>query len=170
MKRITETYSGNLNRPGGGVDTLISTYNYEKGIYDRLERDFYGYGRVVQEQRDAGNAVYRAVTQDFHTESYYTKGLIKRELTSDGAGRPYLETENTDALKFVGAGEATDPASTHATLFPALVRTERASTRGRRTSARPCPTFTWRAPDATTQAVTDRLPSRPMVHPGAARC
>ncbi|MDT3706352.1 MAG: SpvB/TcaC N-terminal domain-containing protein, partial [Thiobacillus sp.] len=110
--------------PGDGVDTLVNTYKYEKGHYDRLERDFYGYGTVVQEQRDAGN-VYRAVTQDFHTDSYYTKGLVKRELTTDGAGRPYLDTENRYVLESVDTGIAADPASTHATLFPALVRTER---------------------------------------------
>src|SRR5574340_588638 len=121
MKKVT-VFDGH---PGDGVDTLVSTYKYEKGIYDRLERDFYGYGTVVQEQRDAGNAVYRAVTQDFHTDSYYTKGLVKRERTTDGAGRPYLETENRYELKAVDAGEAADAKSTSATLFPALVRTER---------------------------------------------
>lgn len=110
--------------PGDGVDTLVSTYRYEGGIYDRLERDFYGYGRVVQEQRDAGNAVYRSVTQDFHTDSYYTKGLVKRELTADGAGRSFLETENRYELKPVEGGES-DAKSTSATIFPALVRTER---------------------------------------------
>ena len=131
MKKVS-VFDGH---PGDGVDTLVNTYQYKDGIYDRLERDFYGYGRVVQEQRDAGNAVYRAVTQDFHTDSYYTKGLVKRELTSDGAGRPYLETENRYELKAVNAGEATDAKSTSATLFPALTRTERRFFEGQSTAA-----------------------------------
>ena len=133
----------NDGHPGDGVDTLVSTYRYKKGYYDRLERDFYGYGTVVQEQRDAG-VVYRAVTQDFHTDSYYTKGLVKRELTTDGAGRPYLATENRYALMPV-AGGAADPASTHAALFPALVRTERSFHEGGQGTKRTHTTFEYDA-------------------------
>jgi RHS repeat-associated protein len=123
--------------PGDGVDTLVNTYQYEGGIYDRLERDFYGYGRVVQEQRnaDAANAVYRTVTQDFHTDSYYTKGLVKHELTADGAGRSFLETANSYELKTVHADETADAKSTSATLFPALVRTDRSFYEGQANAA-----------------------------------
>ena len=38
---------------------------------------------------------YRTVTRTYHTDSYYLKGLLKRELTADAASRPYLETEQT---------------------------------------------------------------------------
>src|SRR5574340_164423 len=135
MKKVT-VFDGH---PGDGVDTLVSTYRYENGHYDRLERDFYGYGTVVQEQPDAG-VVYRAGTQEFHPDSYYTKGLLKRELTTDGAGRPYITTENRYVLKPVGGGAA-DPASTHATLFPALVRTERSFHEGGQGTKRTATTF-----------------------------
>ncbi len=69
--------------------------------------------------------IYRTVTRTYHTSSYYLKGLLKRELTADAAGRPYLETEQTYILKDVVTGGAGDATSPTATLFPALVRTDR---------------------------------------------
>jgi hypothetical protein len=72
----------------------------------------------------AEGTVYRTVTRTYHTDSYYLKGLLKRELTADAATRPYLETEQTYLLKDVTTGGAGDAASTTATLFPALTRTD----------------------------------------------
>lgn len=69
--------------------------------------------------------VYRTVTYDYRTDSYYTKGLLAKEVTADDAGRPYLETEQTYVLKDVGTGGAGDAASLTATLFPQLVRTDK---------------------------------------------
>src|SRR5262249_1776539 len=66
---------------GDGVDTLVSTYRYEAGKYDRNEREFYGYRTVVEEQRDHGNAdaLYRTTTRTFRNSSYYDKGLFESE-------------------------------------------------------------------------------------------
>ena len=49
-----------------------------------------------------------------------------RERTADGLNRPFLETENTYSLRNVDTGaEPADGASTTATIFPMLTRTDR---------------------------------------------
>jgi RHS repeat-associated protein len=113
--------------PGDGVDSQVTTYRYEDGFYNRLEREFYGYGKVVEEQRDASNgeALYRTIVREFLNDSYYTKGLLKHELVQDTAARPYVETEHTYVLRDVETGdEPADPQSTSASIFPELVRTD----------------------------------------------
>lgn len=113
--------------PGDGVDTQVTTYRYENGFYNRLEREFYGYRRVTAEQRDHsnGDALYRSIIREYLNDSYYTKGQLRREVTDDAAGHPYLETENTYVLRDVVTGnELTDPQSTTATVFPELSRTD----------------------------------------------
>jgi len=81
----------------------VTTFQYEHGFYNRLEREFYGYGKVIEEQRDAANgeAVYRQIVREFANDSYFTKGLLTREVTQDASGRPFVETENTYLLRNV---------------------------------------------------------------------
>jgi RHS repeat-associated protein len=117
--------SVNDGHPGDGQDVQLKTYQYSNGVYNRLEREFFGYGTVVEQVRDAGagEAVYRSITRDYRTDSHYDRGLLTRELTADGAGRPFTETDNTYVLHEVGAGNA-DAASTTATVFPQLTRSD----------------------------------------------
>ncbi|QFZ21108.1 SpvB/TcaC N-terminal domain-containing protein [Saccharothrix syringae] len=112
--------------PGDGQDTQLSTYRYENGRYDRLEREFYGFGKVVTEHRDAGagDALYRSLTAEYRTDSYYAKGLPTRTLTADAAGRKFAEKVNTYQLRDVATGSAANPGSTTATVFPLLSRTD----------------------------------------------
>lgn len=112
---------------GDGADVQHTTFRYEGGRFDRMERMFLGYGRVVTEQRDPGanNAVFRKLTSDYRTDSLYSRGLLARTQTADGAGRVFLETTNTYQLRDVATGSPADPNSTTATVFPALVRTDR---------------------------------------------
>ena len=113
--------------PGDGVDSQVTTFRYANGFYSRLEREFYGYAQVTEEDRNAasGEALYRAVVREFFNDSYYTKGLLKKERTQDAAGRPFTEMEQTYLLRDVATGaEPADPQSTTATLFPQLVRTD----------------------------------------------
>ena len=113
---------------GSGVDRQVVTLRYENGVWDRLEREFYGYGRVTEEVRDSsnGDALYRATVRDYRTDSYYTRGLITRERLLDAAARPFVETENTYELRDAETQlPVADPKSTTATVFPALVRTDR---------------------------------------------
>ena len=116
----------NDGHPGDGQDVTLTTFEYSNGVFDRLEREFFGYGTVVERQRDAGaaEAVYRSVTREYRTDSHYTRGLMRRETTTDSAGRAFVSVEHTYALHEVGAGVA-DPRSTTATVFPQLVRTDR---------------------------------------------
>ncbi|HEX6683468.1 MAG TPA: SpvB/TcaC N-terminal domain-containing protein [Candidatus Limnocylindrales bacterium] len=104
---------------GDGADVQLATYDYENGVFSRLEREFFGYGKVTEHQRDAGNgdAIYRTVVREYRNDSHYGRGLMTRELTTDAAGRPFLETINTYFIP--------DAASTTATIFPKLERVEK---------------------------------------------
>ncbi|MFE2722757.1 SpvB/TcaC N-terminal domain-containing protein [Kitasatospora sp. NPDC059327] len=123
---------------GDGADTRLTTYRYEQGHYDRLEREFLGFGRVVTEDREpgAGDAVRRAVTNEYRTDGYYSRGLLTRTLTTDGAGRPYRETVNTYRLHDTSSGTEADPKSPTATVFPQLTRTEEKFYEGAATAAK----------------------------------
>lgn len=114
-------------RAGDGADDHLTTYRYENGTYDRLEREFRGFGKVVSEVRDpgAGDALYRSVTDEYRTDSVYTRGLLARTLTTDGAGRPFTETVNTYQLHDIATGTAADPAGTASSVFPRLTRVDR---------------------------------------------
>lgn len=117
----------------GGQDTELTTVKYAGGLYNRTERQFYGYRTVVQEQRDPGSndALYRTVTRTYLNDSYYTRGLLADELTADAAGRPFQETKDTYQLRDVTTGSTSaDGQSTTATIFPALVRTDKLSFEG----------------------------------------
>ncbi|MFF1506501.1 SpvB/TcaC N-terminal domain-containing protein [Streptomyces sp. NPDC058326] len=113
-------------RTGDGADEQLTTHRYENGTYDRLEREFRGFGKVVSEVRDpgAGDALYRSVTNEYRTDSVYTRGLLARTLTTDGAGRPFTETVNTYQLHDIATGTAADPAGTTASVFPKLTRVD----------------------------------------------
>ncbi len=112
---------------GDGADNQLTTYRYENGTYDRLEREFRGFGKVVSEVRDpgAGDALYRSVSDEYRTDSVYTRGLLARTLTTDGAGRPFTETVNTHRLHDIATGTAADPAGTTASVFPQLIRVDK---------------------------------------------
>lgn len=101
---------------GDGADAQLTTYRYELGKYDRLEREFLGFGKVVTEQRNpgAGDSVYRTTTDEYRTDSPFTRGLLSRTTTADGSGHKFTETEHTYRLRDVAT----------ATVFPELVRTD----------------------------------------------
>ena len=119
-----EIFDGHV---GDGADIQVTTYRYEGGRYDRLEREFYGYQRLIAEERDAGNgdAPYRATVREFSNDSYYTKGRLTREVVQDASGARFIETENTYRLRDVETNlELANAQSTTATLFPMLIRTD----------------------------------------------
>ncbi|MCY0939523.1 SpvB/TcaC N-terminal domain-containing protein, partial [Streptomyces sp. H34-S4] len=111
---------------GDGADTRLTTFRYEKGRYDRLEREFLGFGRVVTEDRDTekDDAVRRTLTDEYRTDGYVGRGLLTRTLTGDGAGHPYRETLNTYRLLDTSTDKEADPKSRTATVFPQLTRVE----------------------------------------------
>jgi RHS repeat-associated protein len=119
---------------GEGADQQVTTYVYTAPRHNRLEREFYGYGTVTERHHDTqaadADALFRSIQRDYRTDSYYTKGLLARELTSEltsnAQARPFLETLNGYVLRDVGVGvEPADGSSTAATIFPQLTSIER---------------------------------------------
>ncbi|MFJ7215016.1 SpvB/TcaC N-terminal domain-containing protein [Amycolatopsis sp. NPDC098790] len=110
--------------PGDGQDFQVASFRYADGRYDRLERQFLGYGRVVSEQLAPGDAVYRSTTTEYRTDSVYTRGLPTRTFTADGGGHLFTETLTGYVLRDVATGKVADPASTTATVFPFASRIE----------------------------------------------
>ena len=126
-----------------GSDYRVMTFDYQDGQYDRREREFYGFAKVVNTEFDtsgktAGNLdsapAYRRNAQVYRTDSYYTKGLMLSTLTeqvlANGSSAPFLKTENTYLLRDIGDGttlgnELADINSDSATVFPELRKTEK---------------------------------------------
>lgn len=93
---------------GDGPETMVSTFEYENGKYDRHERDFYGFKTIKSHQLDTqqSNVVYRTVVQEFINDNYYEKGSLQREVLEDAAGNLFTETLNTYELKDIVSGAA----------------------------------------------------------------
>jgi RHS repeat-associated protein len=109
--------------PGDGVDELVTTYRYDGGKFDRVEREFYGFRTVIEEHRN-GNVLYRSIVKDFHNDTFYTQGLLEREVTQDAAGAKFLEMVNEYEVATVSNGIAGLEDFT-AVRNPQLVKTER---------------------------------------------
>ena len=112
-----------------GVNT-VTTFRYEEGRYDRFEREFYGFGKVTEEHRDAsnGDALYRSVITEYRTDSYYSRGLKSRELTVDATNHPFVEIAHSYEFVGIGGAPATQAElllSPTATVFPQLARSDR---------------------------------------------
>ena len=72
-------------------------FEYLDGCYDRREREFLGFGRVLTRQLDSehGDALYRTLTETYDVSSYHTQGLPLGTLLTDAQGRKYSRTQNT---------------------------------------------------------------------------
>ncbi|WP_433831152.1 SpvB/TcaC N-terminal domain-containing protein [Flavobacterium anhuiense] len=80
---------------GDGIDHSIAKFRYEDGYQDRREREFYGFGKVIQEQIDAAdNAVFMTTVQEFYNQDYFRKNLLKHSYTLDKNGQLRQESEN----------------------------------------------------------------------------
>ncbi len=112
---------------GDGVDKMFTTFVYEDGYFDRHEREFYGFKKVITRTHNTGqnNTVYRSTEQVFHTDNYYQKGLLHTQTLLDGNGQKYTEQENTYNLKDALTGQnVTITSSTTISIFPALIKIE----------------------------------------------
>ncbi|GAA2604996.1 hypothetical protein GCM10010436_02740 [Paractinoplanes durhamensis] len=110
---------------GDGVDSQVTTFRYGGGVYDRLERQFRGYGSVVTELRDTADAVYRSTTRTYATDSHYTRGLLTATRTTDAGGRVFQETARSYQLRATAGG-----------FFPALVRSDERYFEGQATAGK----------------------------------
>jgi RHS repeat-associated protein len=115
-----------------GADTQVTTYRYEGGHYDRLEREFYGYRSVSEELRDESGSIYRRVVREYRNDGYYTKGLLARQFTEDGSGTQaglghrFVEVENGYFVLDLDTGAALEQRDEEtAAAFPELRRVER---------------------------------------------
>jgi RHS repeat-associated protein len=127
-----------------GADFQIATFAYADGRWDRAERTFYGFRTVREEHRDttgvtkanlaekapASRRIERSIVQTFRNDSFYTKMLLERQVTQDGAGAPFLETAQTFNVVDVVKPEVGDTAVAGledftATRFPQLTRRDR---------------------------------------------
>ncbi len=91
---------------GDGPDTLLTTFDYQGGHFDRDEREFYGFSTVQAHTHDAAhnNTVYTTATETYSNDNYYTKGLELSELVESGDGKKFTETINTYQLKDITTG------------------------------------------------------------------
>jgi RHS repeat-associated protein len=113
---------------GDGADTLLTTYAYDGGKYDRHEREFYGFNKVTTTSHDTqnNNAAYTIVTQNYANDNYYEKGLLLTETMTDGAGHNFVAKSSTYQLKDISTGSAlpdTFKQSDNGNAFPALTNT-----------------------------------------------
>ncbi|SMD26223.1 SpvB/TcaC N-terminal domain-containing protein [Kibdelosporangium aridum] len=114
--------------PGDGNDTQVTTFRYEGGLYDRFEREFHGYRKIVEEHRDP-EAVYRSITREFH-DGYYLRGQVKREITTDAAGKPFTEILYTYKPRDILAATV-DLTKRNASIWSQPIRTDKRFYEGR---------------------------------------
>ncbi|MEO6000540.1 MAG: SpvB/TcaC N-terminal domain-containing protein [Chitinophagaceae bacterium] len=116
--------------PGDGPDRTNNTFQYQSGHYDRNEREFYGFGKVITFNNDTENqdALFRTIVDEFVTDNFYEKGLLKSRVIKNAAGDKFNEIKNTYELKDVHTGATLPTAikqSDEAAAFPALVIAEK---------------------------------------------
>jgi RHS repeat-associated protein len=149
LSRVTtfDGVPGDWSPLNPGADFQLVTYAYDGGFYDRREREFYGYAKVVSTTHDTRGLVgavpddfarpYRRTTRTYRNDSFFTRGLLSSELVEGldtGAPRTFSRTENQYALREVDTQEVlTAPTAVAATLssvFPELRTTIRRRSEG----------------------------------------
>ncbi len=87
-----DQYDGHI---GDGIDHTIAKFKYEGGYHDRREREFYGFGKVIQQQIDAAdNSVFATTVQEFYNQDYFRKNLLRHSYTLDKNNKMRLESKN----------------------------------------------------------------------------
>jgi len=91
---------------GDGPDTLLTTFDYAGGHFDRDERDFFGFRTVRTTNHDAAhnNVPYSISSQTYGNDNFYTRSLVLSELVESGDGKKYTETDNTYELHDINSG------------------------------------------------------------------
>src|SRR5262249_11435202 len=83
----TEVFDGFA---GDGPSPMLTTFAYDQPVYDRGERQFYGFRKCTEQQRDPASpaTMYRSFERTYVNDNTYGKGLLVSERTLDGAGNP----------------------------------------------------------------------------------
>src|SRR5262249_41686447 len=136
---IGATVAGDSNAPvpiPNAAHYQVATFDYQNGKWDRAERTFYGFATVTEQQRitddsfvlgttdPASLPVFRSIIESFRTDSFYTKGLLTHQITQDGAGAHFLETDQTYNVVTVTPGVGGLENFTDV-RFPQLVQTDK---------------------------------------------
>ncbi|MCK7532538.1 MAG: hypothetical protein MZV63_16675 [Marinilabiliales bacterium] len=103
-------------------------------------KEFYGFGKVISEDRDTNkdDKIFRVAEDNYFTDVYYRRGLLKSEVLSNDKGNKYTETKYSYQLKDIqtGADLDNDFKSDDGAAFPALVSTERLFYEGQATAGK----------------------------------
>jgi RHS repeat-associated protein len=127
--------------PGDGADTMRSSFAYQNGFYNRNEREFYGFSKVITSDLNTrnNNVIYRTHESGYVNDNYYEKGVSLSSLLKNATGNKFTETINTIQLKDIATG-TTLPASFKQTddgaAFPALVNTQKLFYEGQAVAAK----------------------------------
>ncbi|MGA9638687.1 SpvB/TcaC N-terminal domain-containing protein, partial [Flavobacterium sp.] len=93
---------------GDGVDEMKSKFIYENPYYDRRERDFYGFEKVIQQQiNTTDNSVYTTSIQEFYNRDYFRKNLAKLSKMLDTDGTTLLQ-ESSSRYRWTNATTQAD--------------------------------------------------------------
>lgn len=95
-----EVYDGFTADNAFTPDVARTSAEYENPRHDRREREFMGYEKVKVNQLDVNNGdeIYRYSVQEFHTNSHYLKGAVKKESLYDKNDVLWTSTETTYAI------------------------------------------------------------------------
>lgn len=98
-------YFDGLN--GDGVDTLLTTFEYKNGFFNRRERQFFGFDtvRVIDRDLSQEGKILRTLEQVYDNHFYYTKGLLLSQTIFDASGHKQKGVENIYNLKNIATGE-----------------------------------------------------------------
>ncbi|MEO6174498.1 MAG: SpvB/TcaC N-terminal domain-containing protein [Flavobacterium circumlabens] len=90
--QMVDIFDGHI---GDGIDHSIAKFRYEEGYFDRREREFYGFGKIIQEQIDAAdNSVFLTSVEEFYNQDYFRKNLLKHSYKTDKNNKIRQESEN----------------------------------------------------------------------------
>ena len=94
------TVRDGFDKVNDGFDAYTKTFVYEKGRYDRREREFYGY-ETVRTIDQNGDELYRTNVSKYYNNSYFLNGLLKEQYVIKGADEnaKFSRTINTYEIK-----------------------------------------------------------------------
>ncbi|HKV12820.1 MAG TPA: SpvB/TcaC N-terminal domain-containing protein, partial [Thermoanaerobaculia bacterium] len=94
----------------GRGNSYETSFQYDNdGFYDRVERESYGYHRIVTRRPDGSTA-----ERLYHNKDFYRRYLLAEETAFDASGRRLVKNKNVYELAAVGSGSG----------FPKLAREE----------------------------------------------
>jgi len=119
-----------------GADVYKKNFVYEKGRYDRREREFYGYKTVKVEDYvadESGNdIIYRTSVTNYHNQSYFLNGLVENSYVMKGNDETKKYSKTINQYAIYGLNETNDEINL-ATTLPANY--DVGGTEGRRSAA-----------------------------------